>query len=287
LQTADHRFLITFEDGEQLTADAVVAAPGLASFPVIPEWVKQSLPDRRWSHTSRLVDFHRLAGARVLIVGGRQSAFESAALLAESGAAAVHVVHRHDPPAFETSHWGFVDELMDKTIRIAGWFRRLPSADRDAIARRFWEEGRLKLEPWLTPRLRDDIVQRWARTSIVACNALADGQIAVRLSTGQRLLVDHVVLATGYQPNLANINYLAGVLDRVEVIDGFPVLDEHFQTSVPGLFMTGFVATRDFGPFFGFVRGCPAAATIIVEALRENLTAAPPASRGRLAALAA
>jgi hypothetical protein len=48
------------------------------------------------------------------------------------------------------------------------------------------------------------------------------------------------------------------------------VLDEHFQTSVAGLFMPGFVATRDFGPFFGFVRGCPAAATLIVSGLRQR-----------------
>ena len=33
--------------------------------------------------------------------------------------------------------------------------------------------------------------------------------------------------------------------------------------------MAGFVATRDFGPFFGFVRGCPAAATLIVAALPD------------------
>ena len=34
--------------------------------------------------------------------------------------------------------------------------------------------------------------------------------------------------------------------------------------------MPGFVATRDFGPFFGFVRGCPAAATLIVAALLDR-----------------
>jgi hypothetical protein len=34
--------------------------------------------------------------------------------------------------------------------------------------------------------------------------------------------------------------------------------------------MPGFVATRDFGPFFGFVRGCPAAATLIVSALLDR-----------------
>ena len=48
---------------------------------------------------------------------------------------------------------------------------------------------------------------------------------------------------------------------------GFPVLDDAFQTSLDGLYITGFSATLDFGPFFGFVKGAPAAATLIVRDL--------------------
>jgi thioredoxin reductase len=266
---ADGQFAVGLEDGRRLTADAVVAAPGIAHFPVIPDWVPAALPDGRWSHTSALVEFERLDQARVLIVGGRQSAYEWAALLAESGAASIHVVHRHDAPSFETSDWTFVDELMDNTTSTPGWFRGLPAAERDAIAQRFWGEGRLKLEPWLIPRLPDGVVHRRPRTEVAGCRELPAGEIEVELSSGERLVVDHVVLATGYKPDLANVPYLRALLDRIETADGFPVLDEHFQTSVPGLFMPGFVATKDFGPFFGFVRGCPAAATLIVRRLLD------------------
>jgi hypothetical protein len=45
------------------------------------------------------------------------------------------------------------------------------------------------------------------------------------------------------------------------------VLDEAFQTRLDGLYVTGFSATQDFGPFFGFVKGSPAAATLIVRDL--------------------
>lgn len=263
------RFTVSFEGGQRLTADAVVAAPGLAQFPAIPEWVPASLPERCWSHTSASVQFAHLRDARVLIVGGRQSAYEWAALLAEAGAAALYVVHRHDSPSFQTSHWEFVDELLGNTIRVPGWFRRLPAADRDTITQRFWAEGRLKLEPWLTARLPDNVVQRRPGTSVAACRELSSGEIEATLSTGEGLIVDHVLLATGYKPNLANIDYLRPLQDRIETADGFPVLDEHFQTSVAGLYMPGFLATRDFGPFFGFVRGCPAAATLIVAALSD------------------
>jgi FAD-dependent urate hydroxylase len=273
IEQLDGRLAARFEDGRRVTAGAVVAAPGIARFPVIPEWVPASVPEARWSHTSALVDFERHRGARMLIVGGRQSAFEWAALLAEAGAAPVHVVHRHDAPSFEASDWTFVDELMDNTVSIPGWFRRLPDAEREAIAQRFWGEGRLKLEPWLTARLPEGVVQRRPRTEVASYRELPSGEIELELSTRERLVVDHVVLATGYRPDLTNVPYLGPLLDRIETADGFPVLDEHFQTSVSGLYMPGFVATRDFGPFFGFVRGCPAAATLIVAGLRERQAA--------------
>jgi hypothetical protein len=56
-------------------------------------------------------------------------------------------------------------------------------------------------------------------------------------------------------------------MDGIRMDDGFPVLDEAFQSSVAGLYITGFSATNDFGPFFGFVKGAPAAATLIVRDL--------------------
>jgi hypothetical protein len=62
-------------------------------------------------------------------------------------------------------------------------------------------------------------------------------------------------------------------LKSLEVADGYPVLDPEFQTSVPGLYITGVAATQDFGPFFGFTAACPVAAKIIAEAIEFNATA--------------
>jgi hypothetical protein len=76
-----------------------------------------------------------------------------------------------------------------------------------------------------------------------------------------------VVFASGYRADLGKVSYLAGLLAEIELSNGFPVLDYAFQTSVEGLYITGFSATQDFGPFFGFVKGAPAAATLIVRDL--------------------
>ena len=90
----------------------------------------------------------------------------------------------------------------------------------------------------------------------------------VTLSDGERLDVDFVVFATGYRADLATVGYLSELVgDGVAVQDGFPVLDESFGSTVPGLYVAGFPTTRDFGPFFGFVRGAVPTAALVVEDL--------------------
>lgn len=267
LERADGRFEAVLESGERLTAETVVAAPGIRYFANLPPWAG-SLPAQRSNHTCELVRFDELAGTRVLIVGGRQSAYEWAALLAEHGAARVDVVHRHDVPRFERVSWRFVDAYIETTLRVPGWWRGLPESQRTAIAQRFWEAGRLTLEHWLTPRLPGERIHRHPRAEVVETRA-RDGadEIAVRLTDGEQLVVDHIVFASGYRADLTRVPYLTGLLNAIDITDGFPSLDLAFGTTVPGLYITGFAATRDFGPFFGFLKGCPAAATIIAEDL--------------------
>jgi cation diffusion facilitator CzcD-associated flavoprotein CzcO len=268
LDRSDGRFEAVLESGERLTAEAAVAAPGIRHFANLPAWAGY-VPAQRRDHTCDLVRFDGLAGARVLIVGGRQSAYEWAALLAEHGAARVDVVHRHDAPRFERVSWRFVDAYVESTLRIPGWWRGLPDSQRTAIAQEIWNAGRLTLEHWLTPRLRGDRIHRHPRTEVVEARPRnGEREIAVRLTDGEQLVVDHVVFASGYRADITRVPYLAGLLDRIDITEGFPRLDLAFATTLPGLHITGFAATRDFGPFFGFVRGCPAAAAIIVENLR-------------------
>ena len=95
--------------------------------------------------------------------------------------------------------------------------------------------------------------------------ANADRALRVTLSNGERLEVDHVLFATGYRADLTRVPYLAGLIGQIDVADGYPVLDEAFTATLPGLYITGFSPSRDFGPFFGFVNGCSAAATLIVR----------------------
>ena len=266
LVKANGRFEATLRSGERIRADAVVAAPGIRHYASVPGWAS-SLPPGLAAHTCDLVRFDDMAGARVLIIGGRQSAYEWAALIREHGAARIDIVHRHDIPRFERVSWKFVDAHVEQTLAVRGYWRNLPKSEQDAVARRFWEVGRLTLEYWLTPRLARDGIHRWPGTEVVEVTPAGDDELRVLLSDGTGLAVDRVVFGSGYRADLTKVPYLAGVLKHVKVSSGFPVLDEAFQTSLDGLYVTGFSATQDFGPFFGFVKGSPAAATLIVRDL--------------------
>jgi cation diffusion facilitator CzcD-associated flavoprotein CzcO len=261
----DARFRAELDDGTEIVADRVVAAPGVGYFTVLPDWA--ACVGDLGAHTADAVRFGDVAGARVLVAGGRQSAYEWAALLCDHGAEQVHVVHRHPVPAFDRVSWAFVDAYMDATVAERGWWRTLPADHKDAIARRFWEVGRLTLEWWLTARLPAARVTRHPGAHVTAAAVDAGDRVRVALSDGGALEADRVVFATGYRVQLAAVPYLAGLLDRISTAEGYPALDETFQTTMPGLYMPGFCATRDFGPFFGFTKACPAAATLVVDGL--------------------
>lgn len=269
LDDAGGRFVADIEDGDSIAARRVVVALGMGYFAQVPPEVAHRLPSGRYEHTRDAIDLDRLAGKRVLIVGGRQSAYEWAALLNDAGAREVHLVHRHEAPAFAESDWSWVSPLVDGMVDDPSWFRKLPASEREAISKRMWGEGRLKVEPWLKARVRRANTFVHAGAVVATCVELDDGALDVRLDTGDGFVVDEAILATGYRVEMSRIPFLAAgsLLDRIEVSNGFPRLDRHFQTSVPGLYVTSMAAGQDFGPFFGFTVSARASAQVIGNAL--------------------
>jgi len=265
----DHRFQATTDDGQTIKAHNVVIAPGFKYFRHLPPDLVTHLPSGRFSHTCDLIDFSGLEGKRCLIVGGRQSAFEWAALLHEARAAAVHISHRHESPAFKVADWSWASELVDAMVENPNWFRQLSQEEKDAVTQRLWAEGRLKVEPWLEARIMNDIVKLWPRTEVIGCKVQPSGEMEVKLSNGETLLVDHIMMATGYKVMIDRVPFLAqgNMIEKLAVQNGFPVLDDHFQTNLPGLFITSMPATQDFGPFFAFTLSVRTSAKLIGHAI--------------------
>jgi len=132
-------------------------------------------------------------------------------------------------------------------------------------AQALWAEGRLKVEPWLESRLNHERVKVWPQTQVESCSE----NLEVTLTNGETFTVDEIVLATGYKVDITRLPYLAAgnLLTRIETRNNFAVLDAHFETSVPGLFITSLAATQDFGPFFGFTISVRTSARLICERL--------------------
>ena len=269
-KTADH-FVANLENGEVIEAEKVVVAIGMGYFKNQPAELTAILPTGRYSHTCDAVEFSGQKGKRVLILGGRQSAFEWAALLNDEGAAEVHLAHRHESPKFAEADWSWVPPLVDHMIDEPAWFRNLPQEEKDAVSKRMWGEGRLKVEPWLEKRVMKPNTQIHEKAGLASCTERADGALDVKLDNGDAFIVDDVILATGYKVDLKQIPFLTNgnLLEKIEVKNGFPVLDPHFQTSASGLYFTSMPAGQDFGPFFGFTVSVRTSAKIIGNALKQ------------------
>ena len=271
LHTEGRDLVAVTEGGARIRSRFVVLAVGFGNFAHVPPELESLFPRDRYDHTRDLVDFGRLRDKRVLIVGGRQSAFEWAALMREAGVSGVHLCYRHDTPLFTASDWRWVTPLVDRMADDPGWYRRLSPDEKRQLDQRFWNEGRLRLEPWLANRIQHPNIKLHPRTNVTGVDAGASA-LQARLDSGEVLSVDHVVFATGYKVDLAKVPFLAkGLLSSVDVRDGFPMLDEHFQTSVPGLYITSLAATRDFGSFLAFTVSVRAQAKIIGQDIAEAL----------------
>jgi len=257
-------FRLAFTDGDRLRARRLVVAAGIAPFAHRPS-VAAHLPRALASHTADHRDLSSFTGRRVLVVGGGQSALESAALLRESGAD-VEVAVRRDHLTW--LHGGKYHRMLGRWARLVyaptdvgpmglsrlvavpDLFRRLPRPVQDPAARR---SIRPAGATWLQPRLAEVRVR--LDTTVQEMAAVGD-RVRARLSTGEDLTVDHVLFGTGYRVDIARYPFLATSLaDRVEQVGGYPVLGRGMETSVPGLHILGAPAAWSFGPIMRFVAG--------------------------------
>ena len=261
-------FRVTLEDGEQCTSRRVVVAAGIAAFVYRPPEF-DSFPSCLASHTSGHSNFKNFSGRSVLVVGGGQSALESAALLNENGAE-TEVISRA-----KHIHWlqGWTSRMLHQ--RLGKFTNRLLYAPTDVgpagISQLMARPNLLRTLPrplqdrlrkravrpagarWLVDRLRD-VPIRLGRS--VTSAAVKGDRAWVRLSDGTERTVDHVLLGTGYRINVAKYEFLAPELAKsIRTFKGFPILQEGLETSVPGLHILGAPGVWSFGPLMQFVSG--------------------------------
>jgi len=242
-------------DGTVVRAKQVAVATGALPHVYIPETLKEfSVPVE---HSLQVSGYAEYAGARVCVVGGRQSAFESAVLAAEAGAQQVYVVYPHESPVFADSHWSWLADEIAR-VRDGVLFSALPKEERQQIVDRFHHEGRAKLEPSLAERAQHSAIV--LVPDIAAEDFLRSG-----------VIVDRIISATGFRPRLRHVDFIAPQLhNRIELEEGYPALSAAFESTAPGLFFTGMLAAGSFGPLLEYMHGSAVAAQRIIGAIQAR-----------------
>jgi len=271
IERASHGFLLTLDDGDTMKCERVVVATGISSFGRRPP-AFEGLPGELVSHTSEHCDVAKFGGRRVVVIGGGQSALENAALLCENGADVEVLVRQpgvhwlDQKAAWLKSEKNPLRPLfypptdvgppgLNWIVATPGLFRRLPRPLQERIA---YRSIRPAGAGWLLPRIGK--VRITADSSVKAA-AAAGNKINLDLQDGGRRSIDHVMLATGYQVDIARYGFLApDLLKELRVTDGYPELTAGLESSVRGLHFLGAPAARSFGPLCRFVAGTPFAA---------------------------
>jgi thioredoxin reductase len=283
IERRDGQFEVTLEDGRVVACSSVIMAPGLQPYVYrAPEY--DHLPKELVTHTAIHRTFDELAGKRVAVIGGGQSALESSALAYESGVQ-VEVISRKSivwikESASLATRRSLLERIAAPKAGISpGWFNLieetfpygftlLPRKLKDRFLRGIGAHGPMG-SAWLRPRLIGKVPLH-EQTSVLEAREADDG-LLLKLSTNQTLKVDHIMLATGYRVDIKRLSLLGtSLLSHIQTYNGAPVLNNHFESNIPGLFFVGFSSFKSCGPYYRFVVGTGAAARRVAETIAQR-----------------
>lgn len=282
LAPVDGGFALVTAGGERLSARRVVVATGISEFAHMPAELA-GLDATRVSHSSHYGSLAGFAGRDVAVLGAGASAFDVAAKLAQAGARAqlfarTTRIDFNPPPDPEPRP--LLQRLAAPRSGLGIGWRSRACTDLPLLFHAM--PGRLRLravERHLGPApcwfIRDEVEgkvaqhagMRLLQASLVdqrvKLSFQPDGGAAPYVAT-----VDHVIAATGFRVALSRLTFLdRSLLERLDRVQDTPVLDRHFESSVPGLFFAGVTAANSFGPMLRFAYGAGFAARRLTRRL--------------------
>ena len=278
VRRSDGGFELALQDRRTVECAAVVVATGPFYYARRPEQFA-GLPPALVSHSCEHADFTRFKGKTVIVVGAGQSAIEYTALLHEAGAS-VHVVCRRpikwlDPDTSDER--SLLQRLRAPNAQIAAGWENWVWDHLPYLFSRFSQEWRDNYNAVYHSGASD-----WLRERVIGRATLHEGRtierlqasgerLQAKLSDGTALGADHVLLATGFQVDVARLPMLHPSLTaEIRADAGVPDLSRWFESSVPGLYFLGITSVRNFGPLYRFVAGCGAAARRVAGAVARG-----------------
>jgi len=138
-----------------------------------------------------------------------------------------------------------------------------------ALQSKLWKRSvRLAGARWLVKRL-EHVPIRLGRS--VASAAPVGEPVKIRLDDGSERIADHVLLGTGYRIDITRYGFLAPrLVQSIRHVNGYPVLNEGLESSVPGLHFLGAPAAWSFGPLMQFVSGTKYASRSLTRRIAAN-----------------
>lgn len=269
LQREGENYALTLETGERVTAREVVLAVGITWFAHTPD-VLGGLPKELLSHSYAHRDVSQFKGRDVAVVGSGASAVDLAALLQETRAF-VRIIARVPELDFNSVPDPDAETLLYKIQRPAsgigrGWrsyfcaaapllFYRLPEALKQrAISSHMHPAAGF----FMRQKVEGKIPTVLGRTITAARAVRGKAELTLKDASGREetLLCDHVIAATGYQPDMRRLPFLAAdLLKQVQPGDELPAISDNFETAAPGLHLIGLAAMHAFGPLLRFMYG--------------------------------
>ena len=286
LSKSSTSFELRLANGETFRARKVVVATGVSHTAHVPSALTY-LPSELQSHSGDHHDLSAFTGRDVTVIGGGQSALETAALLVEAGAAVRLIVRQPSirwNPVPGPSHRSLYERLRRPMSNLGPglgpWFySNAPMFFRHLPRRIRLAKVRTVLGPAGAWWLRDRVLGRVPiMLGYAVRRAESQGDRVLLQLHGldgelRQVVTEHVIAATGYRFALKSLPFLSRtLLAKLRSVEQTPLLSRNFESSVPGLYFTGLASANQFGPAMRFLDGSSFTASQVSRHIARSRT---------------
>lgn len=257
-------FELQTTEGQVLHARRVVLAVGITHFAYLMP-VLRGLSPSAVSHSYDHSDLGKFKGKRVLVIGAGASAVDIAIDLKKADTApelmarATRILFHS--PSVEPRPWKERLRMPRSTVGL-GWrskvyvdfpllFHTLPEKFRHRVVARHLGPA----PGWFAQAEFEGHVRTHLGCHLTEVKE-SGSQLRVHYTDSSginhEVETDHVIAATGYRPALRALPFLENALAAgIKTAGESPKLDQHFRSTVPGLYMVGLASQTTSDLFFG------------------------------------